>query len=517
MLSRCLAVVAASAVVLAGAVVSEEKDRKGPFDFQSEWQWDDLRLELKSPSVTAKIDSLQASLSMEDARFLLGQLSRLKQPDDIYRLSAIEKNQSERGGGFYGIIPQYFADSNTIPVPEDFEGILECAVFLSGIRDHNSTIIAGSNFQYPLDFSGEAFSLPETYTRPPRWSVDIDLSLIHSLLDLYDRGTTTREEADSLAATGIVVNMLEHRRNLGYVPEPLPDTGDMAEFIFRSASTAPVDQVWKWLNPWNDFCLADLYLNRVQYARLLVNLETHRGDIGDYILGRMYEFAPADIAFSERIGFAVNWGIRSWATSYGLGTNIVQFKDRYSQMLRSITHETFHRLQLRICPVDSSRVSRSPTSFDDLVFYGFKSPDDRKFYETISYVMLEGTATYVGGVDSTWDETLKMQTGYSILDSLYTAAYVAHNLDTAESLLNRGLKSNGPFYGLGYAMSRQIVDRGGHAMLGKLLQQGSPFFFMYYERIVSEAPESEGARFDPAMLRKIDSLAAIMKSGSQRE
>ena len=171
-----------------------------------------------------------------------------------------------------------------------------------------------------------------------------------------------------------------------------------------------MDEIWKWLNPWNNFCLSDLYLLQNEYQKLVNTLVANNQKISNHILSRISLFVPNNIYFSDRLSFAVNWGVRSWATKNTLGTNIVQFKDNYEKMFRTLTHETFHRVQLKLCPVDSSRNNKR--SFADLAYHNFPAKEDQIFYEALSYIMLEGTATYVGGVDNKWEVKEKMLEGW---------------------------------------------------------------------------------------------------------
>jgi hypothetical protein len=395
-------------------------------------------------------------------------------------------------------------------VPDDFATLIESALALALIRKNNIEIISNPNFNYPLKFSGKEFKLPAEYELPANWNLQFDFGFLDSLLNFFDRDEITLKQAETAASNPAVIEMLKHRRSLGYIPEPLPDTTDMARFIFHSASKKPADMIWKWLNPWNDFCMADIFMNRKDYAELLNVLRSNQAEMESYILGRIHNFAPVDLDFSDQISFVVNWGIRSWATEKGLGTNIVQFKDDYPAMFRSLTHETFHRLQLRICPVDTAHLAGMNTGFDDLVYYDFPSTEDREFYEAITYIMLEGSATFAGGVDSTWNKMRQMQTGMTLLDQLYTAIYVNDDIGKSEELLNQGLKSNGPFYGLGYYMSEEIVKHSGKEELGKLLQKGSPAFFQYYQNISPKLITAK-ASFDDKIMTKIDKLAVTFK------
>jgi hypothetical protein len=300
--------------------------------------------------------------------------------------------------------------------------------------------------------------------------------------------------------------MLEHRRNLGYVPEPLPDVEDLAYFIRLAASRDPVAAIWKWLNPWNDFGMADLFMNRDRYRRLLDELREKRSALESRVAARIARYAPEGVEFEDTVTFAVNFGIRSWATRYSLGTNVIQFKDRTAELVRTITHESFHRLQLELCPVDTPSVGRRSPRFEDLVRRRFPVAADRKLYEALSYVMLEGTATLVGGAPPGWDARAQAEAGRDLLAKIVEALYAKQDTTRFDELVDEGLRSNGPFYALGYWMGKRIEEERGSEEIGRLLRAGAPAFFLAYVESVPEKEES--LELPPDVVEKAKRLIA---------
>jgi len=480
------------------------------FDFASSWNWETLRQAAPGEETLTRIEQLEAWLSLADARFLFRQLSQLSPPEDIRKLKQIEQRQSEWGGGFYGIIPSYFDRSDTLITPHNLTAMIELAAELAAIRTEIREKISKPGMQYPVRFSGKPVRIPEPHNAPADWQLLFELNFVEDVLLLYEQDAVSETRVASLAQERAIREMLEHRKSLGYIPEPLPNSEDMTRFILHSASRRPLDMIWKWLNPWNYFCFSDLFMLRAAYGSLLDSLRQHQDDIEDYVMGRLYHFAPVELAFEERLSFGVNWGIRSWATPYSLGTNIVQFKDDFSTMLRTTTHETFHRLQLKICPVATSRKTKSPRKFEDLVFYDFPDTSDQKFYEALSYIMLEGTATLVGGVDSSWQALKNAQAGRTLLLQFYHALYEKRNYDEAERLLNQGLQSNGPFYGLGYYMGQEIIEESQPERVLILLQSGSPAFFTFYSNIAQNTGLPDSITFPSEIVKAIRRLADSM-------
>jgi len=183
------------------------------------------------------------------------------------------------------------------------------------------------------------------------------------------------------------------------------------------------------------------------------------------------------IHFEDQMCFAVGWGIKGWATERTGGINIEHFKDDFDLLLRTITYEAFHRLQLLICPVDPSRLSRTPREFEDLAFWLFPDARDRKFYEVMGYIFLEGTAKFVEGSKASLDEVI---VGLRLLQQIWDKIYEEQDIDEAEHLLNMGLKSIGPFYALGCYMAGRIVElQGPNGMIQSLVRGAIEFFKRY--------------------------------------
>ena len=71
-----------------------------------------------------------------------------------------------------------------------------------------------------------------------------------------------------------------------------------------------------------------------------------------------------------------------------------------------------------------------------------------------------------------------------MLDQSVEAIYQNKDLKKANEILNQGLKSNGPFYSLGYFMSKKIVENGNEKELGKIIEQGTLAFFNKFIEVI---------------------------------
>ncbi|MCP5104143.1 MAG: hypothetical protein GY950_12225 [bacterium] len=470
------------------------------FDFTRQWQWEELD----------RVADLKQIVAIEDARFLLLQLSRLNNPGEIQRLLKYQKQQEEWGAGFYGMLPDFLAEAGKIPEPGSLDNIIQTALHLARVREKNLQTIAEKYKEFPLHFKkspewGNSFEW--NVKAPDSMRLELDLTAVSALLALFKKENVSIDDAAQVAGMPVFTEMLKHRRELGYVPPPLPTKESLAHLFMAAASREPLDMIWKWLNPWNFFSTAGVFMKRRQYETAVTNLKNAAEDISGYVMRRIARYAPPNTVLNETLGFGVNWGVQSWATTDALGTNIVMFKNNSDILLRTITHETYHRLQLKVCPIDPTKRDLPRREFEHIVSYPFKEKSDRKFYRVLAHIVLEGTATYVGGPDRKKDYGPVISKGVELLNEVYAAVYDRKDLEKVDALLTKGLKSNGPFYILGDRMTRDIVFSCSDREIGRLLAAGSlDFFGKYLEPAKTTGKDFKSLEFDPRIAKKIAEL-----------
>ena len=406
----------------------------------------------------------------DDAARLLKLVCQLAPPERISELRDLETEQCECSAGFLGLLPDQIPES--LDVPSDLEASLGTAIQLARVRDVNLAALGETMPEYPLSFAGNTFDPEARNTVPASWSLDIDAEGIRAVLDLFDSDEPDSESAASIARMPAFVEMMRHRRDLGYVPEPLIDEDGLAWCLVHAASRDPIDELWKWLHPQNLFDLSDLHAHRTEYRRLIDSLLQDDG-LASHILGRIAPYAPDGVAFQDRLSFAVGWGIRGWATQATGGMNIEHAKDDFDKMLPTLVHETFHRVQAVIA---LSNPEIDDLGFDRITSYPFELEADRRLYRALCYVMLEGSATYVQAprFSASWEADAKA--GLDLLERIHAVEPFEDVGDKCDELLNEGLRSNGPFYGFGALLSHAIVEDGGPSQLGVALQRGAPSF-----------------------------------------
>jgi len=404
-----------------------------------------------------------------EAPELLLRVSRVEPPERIGSLRELEREQASRGASFLGMLPDQVSED--LETPDSIDACLRVAIHLASIRAANLEAVAETMPEYPLAFTGQKLPEEPTAVVPPGWKLELDAHGITAALDFFDREEADAGTALHVARMPAFAEMMRHRRGLGYVPEPLIDAEGLAWCLQRAASRDPVDELWKWLHPHNLFDLADLFAHRRDYRRLLDRVVAGDG-LARAVLGRMAPYAPPGFVFEDVLTFAVGWGIRGWATAATGGLNIEHTKDDFPAMVPTLVHETFHRLQTKLSLADPT--NESP-GFERITSFPLPREADRRLYQALCYVMLEGSATYVARQHEAGTHDEDVISGFEIL-SRVSSIERSDDRDTFDELLNEGLRSNGPFYGLGAALSDTIVSHDGPQGLGACLARGAPRF-----------------------------------------
>lgn len=440
------------------------------------------------PAVAASFThdgSLDSLVTRADMAFLLRELARVEPPQRLRGLSGYGDRQLELGGGFYGILPDQLADPDRIPLPVGDAGRLDAALCLARQRAVNLAALKQINADYALEFSkhplddflsGLGSRRAGATPSIDGLTLELDTSALDGFFNALDDGQITPDEAAALAALPSNQAMLAHRRNLGYVPEPLPDTESLAEMIQIAGSADPLDRLWCWINPQNAFGYADLTLNATDYRQFLADLNGDRQQLVSAVLEQIGAFAPINTQFDARFAFTVGWAIRGWTTPEMAGLNLEQVKDDWDHLFGTLVEETYHRLQLQLCPTQSGQRARE---FSDLV--AVDTGDERydRLYEIVTYTVLEGSANLVRGEFAAPDLAEQAPAGRDLLDTFVTKVVKQGDLESADALVSSGLQGNGPLYGVGWKLASVIASHEGSRAVAVHLQEGPVHFFTH--------------------------------------
>lgn len=197
-----------------------KKQNSFGINFNEKWTWEDLKNNTTNEETLFNIQKIEQIIDIEEARFLFYQLSSLENPEEIQKFSDFQSLQDSLGGSFYGLAPEFPSKTDTIPTPDNFDNLFKAGLYLTEIRKTNYDAISQSD--YPLYFKNLDFNKSDIIREQLNLKLDLDFSCIKSIIDVCDKDSITNNEALEISGLPGFVNMLEHRRNLGYIPEPLP-------------------------------------------------------------------------------------------------------------------------------------------------------------------------------------------------------------------------------------------------------------------------------------------------------
>ncbi|TYB93739.1 MAG: hypothetical protein FXF54_06120 [Kosmotoga sp.] len=420
----------------------------------------------------------------KNIEWLIHVINRIESPEDIKGLYRLQKNKIDRAGGFYGIISEPIEDANEIPLPNSLESFVDLVRYLLNIRESQRKEVEVTG--YPLNFTGKAYELA-TASSTEKIKIILDLTAIKRVVDYFSCEHPTKEDAKKIANSEIFTEMIKHRNSLGYVPGPEMTTDFLAYFIYLGAKKDPISVIWKWLNPWNCFNFADIFINLEHYRELLRDMETNKSNIERFVSSRIEPYVPANFEFTERFVLGIEWAIRGWATSKFGGINIEHIKDNYTFLIGTIVHETYHRIQAMLYP---GNVGKDFNMLD-------KPLEDKTLdamYKAMTYVFLEGTATYVQHGSKINNGKEAIDEAVCLFKKIVDLSMQKQGPEKVEEILNAGLRSNGPFYTLGQFMAKAIEEKYGKEKLATCLEKGSPEFFKLFINVDDKqtfAPEQK--------------------------
>lgn len=441
----------------------------------NDFTWNDLISLAKNDEDKDNIERLKNILEIEEARFLLNTISSFSDAKDVKILEKYQNRQHKLGAWVEGIFPDQFVD-NEITSPDSFSNKIKCILELAEQKKKNIDAIKAMG-EYNLYFINEELELTNDYKDyPGNWNLEIDLSVLSQTIKFLQSENVNKKKAKEIANLKGNQEMLKHRKNLGYLPQPITDIEDLAELLIWGASNKLEDKIWKWLNPLNIFELADVYNNLDEFKELHNSIDKHREEITSNILAKISNYIKNDLKFTETFSLTIGFAIRGWATDNRFGVNIENIKDDYNRLIATIAHELFHRLQTKICTIEGQE-----QSFSGITSGSFKDEKDNKFYEVLSYIILEGTGEFITHQFTAQKQDNLQKTaneGLDLLNETYETIYNKGELEKIDELLNKGLKSNGVFYSLGEYITRLLVKSKGESYLGEILEKGVGSFFV---------------------------------------
>ncbi len=389
---------------------------------------------------------------------------------------------------------------NEIPLPADDVGVLQTAVFLA--EQKKSTLDALSRLG--LAIAADPMQLMDAPMAeiPTNMKVHVDCSVPAAFLAALDDGEVTMDEAREIAHMPANRELLRFIREHFNDAEPQLNQQTLRFLIWKAGSTDPLDRLWSWLNPMNDFGYADLAANTTQYRQLIDDLEARQQDVADTALARVAPFFPPGTQIDETFVFTPSCLISDWATPALSGANVFHIKGGLEGSVRRISAGLYLRQLLKGL---SGPNGDSPQTVDDVVRAGLSDERYELFHELIASTVLQGAASYVGNPVAPIDEMAGIIEGANLIDDFVAVVIGESHMESARTILEKGRAPGGPLCALGRHMARGVAERDGSQAVTALLDQGVINFF---QRAVEIELDDGGRLFDDEVVSAVRDLSA---------
>ena len=290
-----------------------------------------LMLGMSGSVANAQQADLRDLVDKEDAAFLLNEIQRIQPFYAIRQLARFQEMQDHVGGGFCGCLPDQLMNADEIPLPVDKAGAVETAVYLARQRQANLDALAELGF--PLAFPSSPFGGIPSTQRSPSMTVSIDTSVPTAFLDALSDGEVTMAEARVIAQMPANREMLRFICDRCEGAEPRVSEQTLAYLIWKAGSREPLDRLWRWVNPMNDFGYAGLADDPALYRELIEDLEYHQSGVGGCGPGQGRPL-PALRHRDESFDFAFTPGCLTgdWRTPAMSGSDVLRIKAGWEEV-----------------------------------------------------------------------------------------------------------------------------------------------------------------------------------------
>ena len=358
-----------------------------------------------------------------------------------------------------------YIDSLKVRPPDGDAGIIRVAYLVSNLR--KKLIENGkSNKIYTAEFSGNILEVPEVNKDNINRNITLsfDYQPAQVILDILSDPNINYHEILSKLDLPQFDELVQHRSQSFYYTTISKER--LATCLEIAASTKPLDELYKYMNPAGLLNFTDVKTNLNQYKEQLTTISDNEQLLFNYINASIAQYLPSDLIFSREISFFFISGADGWATTNAIAVDLNYMKNDYGKLLALLLHETYHGGQKVVSIKDSTE----------------REENIQWFITGLDYLFTEGTATYVAPpLEKTkLDKEAAIKRGVHLIQEIYNNTQADFDVDTIITFINEGVAGAGPFYWLGAEMSRIIVDELGKEKFASIIPYGGITFLKSY-------------------------------------
>jgi hypothetical protein len=390
-------------------------------------------------------------LDQKDRQQIEDEIRRVRPYYAIRHLARFQEMQNRVGGGFCGCMADLSIHADTIPLPVDDAGVRETAAFLTELKRAN--LDALEDLGVPTSFVPDPFVGMPAAKAPLEISVTIDLSVPSAFLAAIEDGEASLDEAREIARMPVNRELLRFVCARCHGTELRTSEQTLTYLIWKAGSSDPLDRIWRWLNPMNDFGYADLAVDREAYARRIAEIDDHREAIVSLVAARAAAFFPKGASVQYVFAFAPGCFTGDWATSDMSGANLPEVRGGWQNIVRCATEGVIREYLTRTAETWDRDDSIGRTGALD----GDRSDVLR---ELVTATVIEGTIDYVADPFST-DSRPAIEEGATLFGQCIKGIADGAPVEHVRSLVEGGKGDGGPLQLFGRHLARAVAEADG--------------------------------------------------------
>lgn len=411
---------------------------------------------------------MHTNLTSNEIKDVIGLVSALSQPAAAQMLVSyfyLDGDFSKRSSKPY-------LDSLKLRPPDGDAGIIRVAYLVS---KHRKKIIENgrSNKVYTDEFNEEKLDVPVANEDPLNKDIELsfDYEPVQTLLDILSEPNISYNEILTKIDLPQFDELVQHRSQSFYYSPTNKER--LATCLEIAASTKPLDELYKYMNPNGLLNFTDVKTNLNRYKQQLTDIANNEHDIFNYINASITPYLPSSTKFNRKVSFFYMNGADGWATTNLIAVDLNYFKNDYNKLLSLLVHETYHGGQNVVAINDSTEHAENV----QYLIFG------------LDYLFAEGTATYVSPPlkKTKSEKKAAVERGVQLVEEIFNNTQTNFSVDTITALINEGVSNSGPFYWLGEEMSRIIIDELGLEEFTSIIPYQGISFMKGYLRAVKKS------------------------------
>jgi tetratricopeptide (TPR) repeat protein len=452
------------------------------FDFTREWTWEDMVSAVIDIDVTAlnTIDNLKKQITIEDARIIFYNLSRLSSLSNIHSLHEVITYEREDMRARWE--PRIKKALEGFEPDDDLPGIIQTVVKLTQLRS-------------PPEPGAPSFK-NKTYLPQPVMSTDIGINIsfnyaaAQSVLDYYSNNNSSGGTMDILSTEPYRV-MLEYQK----LDDVTAD--ELMKMLEYSHKDEPLHNVYKWINPASFRGFGGVSLFYGDFRKVLEAIQNNEENIKLSIMEHLSGYMPANTVLNSELMPLFGSGIAGFSYNGKLGVNLEYPSDDYKYLLNLFTHQIFQQAQ------------------DELqlpVFELIVKKEDSRFLDIMDKIMRTGCANYIGPLGYETRPSNLLEKDFQVFNKAFKYLYNSKNRSYTDSLIRSGFTHPSPFYTMGTQMAYIIETVAGKKALLESIMLGPVYFFDKYIEAYNQSSTIRGAfKFSGNVEKKVSQLKGLVQ------